>query len=897
MDERKFALVIGNSEFPESAGALHSLTSAAGDVEAVSRVLSSPQHGGFSDVQPLLDLPHYVIMRKVNEVIRMAQRNDLILIYYSGHGSLDRHGNLYFATVDTEPDLLHATSVSAKSIQMLIGESHCRRIIVILDCCYSGVIGNAEVVTELQKQFSNNDMGVTDGYAYFYLLGANAVHEAYSRADENNGLLTKYMVQAMESGSADDNADGVITMPELYQYVKERVEQESDQTPKYVAGGATATLIISQTEKQVENVKLVQRIAKALHAATESEQIPMFVAKAATKILALPINEIRKNHGGVYGLLRGFANGEIKATELVNQWYLLENTGLPDTDLKIDTADADERWEVVTKCRRHTLDSIGPSYVLDKHYHFLDWNQSFDALIAEPAGLIRGTHAESFILKLNNRQAVIERSRKLFNFGKMPLVDIEPLEFMSPKYGLIKFQKIASQVPGNDGRTIAWSVNLNVTSAEKYEQLWDDMQEQLSTHIGWSKYAKSYDKMLLTFDAYQKLINDVTGMIEGEVVADLACGTGNGTLELLSRNPKRKIWAFDANEDMLEYMRQKLRKQGETLKTGQVRIIKGDLLMSLRDFPDDTLDGAVMINGLYAVKDRARCLREIYRVLKPGGYLAYSTSTDQTDIKHLFDAIRNNLKQKNLLEPLRPVVNNSLDRNLAMQEMICQDSKDDVIRYATSAGFKVNDDEVISGAYEGAVVIVRAMKPKETIVPTPSKPIIENKSTGICKKPGNFIRIFISYAHEDEQWCKRFQRYLKPAEKPGKLEIWTDKNIDYGDHWHNQIQQNLADTTHAILLVSTAFLNSSYIESSELPILLHKHQCEGLRIVPVLLEKCLFESKSYRFPDPTKGPQELFLKDLQAASVKEPLDEKSRSEQNVALHRIAEYILSDPLIL
>lgn len=171
MNERKYALLVGSSEFPEANATLPPLPCAIHDVEAMARVLSSPNQGGFSDVLPLIDLPHHIVQRRINEVVREAKRDDLILVYYSGHGALDRHGNLYFTTINTEPDLLHATSIPAESARLLIQESRCRRIIVILDCCYSEAMRASDIAGQFQRQFSDGHGSVMEGYAIFFYVG------------------------------------------------------------------------------------------------------------------------------------------------------------------------------------------------------------------------------------------------------------------------------------------------------------------------------------------------------------------------------------------------------------------------------------------------------------------------------------------------------------------------------------------------------------------------------------------------------------------------------------------------------------------------------------------------------------------------------------------------------
>lgn len=93
--------------------------------------------------------------------------------------------------------------------------------------------------------------------------------------------------------------------------------------------------------------------------------------------------------------------------------------------------------------------------------------------------------------------------------------------------------------------------------------------------------------------------------------------------------------------------------------------------------------------------------------------------------------------------------------------------------------------------------------------------------------------VFISYAHKDDQtWLDSLLGHLALLKRRG-VEIWTDRDIRPGDNWHDEIQNSLARAKVAVLLVTPAFLESSYIASDELPILLQAARSEGLVIFPI----------------------------------------------------------------
>ena len=99
---------------------------------------------------------------------------------------------------------------------------------------------------------------------------------------------------------------------------------------------------------------------------------------------------------------------------------------------------------------------------------------------------------------------------------------------------------------------------------------------------------------------------------------------------------------------MLQHLRTKLVKAENLDAVQRVAIYKGDITLSLREFPENSFDGALMLNVLYALDDPERCLVEVFRVLQPDACLALSTAHSETDVVHLFDAIRKDLMAQGL---------------------------------------------------------------------------------------------------------------------------------------------------------------------------------------------------------------------------------------------------------
>ena len=122
---RKVALLIGVSEYGEG---IPSLSAPRNDVAAMERVLINPHLGGFDKVEPLIN-PDLVAMQKaVQQIFANCHKDDLVLLFFSGHGITDDYNRLYFATKGTSKDFYQATSVSASFIQDRSLESYAKRL-------------------------------------------------------------------------------------------------------------------------------------------------------------------------------------------------------------------------------------------------------------------------------------------------------------------------------------------------------------------------------------------------------------------------------------------------------------------------------------------------------------------------------------------------------------------------------------------------------------------------------------------------------------------------------------------------------------------------------------------------------------------------------------------------
>jgi Uncharacterized protein containing caspase domain len=126
---------------------------------------------------------------------------EVALFYFSGHGSEKDSG--YLVTPDyTEQDL----GVTMTYLLEKVNKSKCKNKIIILDCCYSGRIGESAVIQSNQSIFGE---GIT-------IMTASTRDEPAVEI-EGQGLFTNLLIQGLR-GSASDVL-GRITPASIYSFI------------------------------------------------------------------------------------------------------------------------------------------------------------------------------------------------------------------------------------------------------------------------------------------------------------------------------------------------------------------------------------------------------------------------------------------------------------------------------------------------------------------------------------------------------------------------------------------------------------------------------------------------------------------------------------------------------
>ncbi|MEL7086525.1 MAG: COR domain-containing protein, partial [Cyanobacteria bacterium J06597_1] len=99
------------------------------------------------------------------------------------------------------------------------------------------------------------------------------------------------------------------------------------------------------------------------------------------------------------------------------------------------------------------------------------------------------------------------------------------------------------------------------------------------------------------------------------------------------------------------------------------------------------------------------------------------------------------------------------------------------------------------------------------------------------------LKLFYSYAHEDEALRDQLETHLKLLQRQGYIDPWHDRRITAGDEWKDEIDINLEQADIILLLISADFIASDYCYETEMTRAMERHNARDTRVIPIVLRK------------------------------------------------------------
>lgn len=199
------ALCVGIDEYP--FGSLHGCVSDAERVETTLRKHEdgSPNFECRTLLAPLGAGEASVTRTVLREAIERLFRDqaDVALFHFSGHGTVNNLDGFIVTQDATKYD----EGVAMSDVLKWANDSKAGEVVILLDCCFSGVFGNPPAV-------DNTRALLREGVS---ILTASRGDQPSVETGEG-GLFTSLVVDALEGGAAD--ILGEVSTPAIYAYVE-----------------------------------------------------------------------------------------------------------------------------------------------------------------------------------------------------------------------------------------------------------------------------------------------------------------------------------------------------------------------------------------------------------------------------------------------------------------------------------------------------------------------------------------------------------------------------------------------------------------------------------------------------------------------------------------------------
>ena len=265
LGNRSHALIIATDAYEDSG--LGALRSPSRDAVELAQVLQDPMVAGFH-VQSLMNRPGHLLREEIEGFFIDRRREDLLVLYISGHGVKDPVGQLHFATTTTKLKLLASTGVSSAFVYEQVDRCRAGRILLLLDCCYSGAYASgyrhrAGDHVDIEPLVGRGRAVITSSTAleYAFEIDTGAVTGAPSPS-----VFTAAVIQGLRTGEADRDGDGFVSVDDLYGYVFDQVRNATPhQTPEKKWGEVRGDFIIAKNPNA--------QIARTVRGQAEFDQV------------------------------------------------------------------------------------------------------------------------------------------------------------------------------------------------------------------------------------------------------------------------------------------------------------------------------------------------------------------------------------------------------------------------------------------------------------------------------------------------------------------------------------------------------------------------------------------------------------------------------------------------
>lgn len=249
-----YLVVIASEKFKNNK---YDLSYAVKDANDVANTMVNSKSFGKVEVKKMFNQAFNVdSLASLNNFFSKAGINDVVMVFFAGHGYLDDDLSYYFPTYYTDFSDPKINSVAYKSFEKMFQNMKPIRKLMFIDACFSGEVDEEGLFNENNTTGKDTTRSSTSlvfaqstalemSKAIFsdirqssgatIISSAGGTEAAFEGEKWNNGLFTHCLLEGISNYKADSNHDGKVMLSELQHFVADEVYKlsEGKQSPTY----------------------------------------------------------------------------------------------------------------------------------------------------------------------------------------------------------------------------------------------------------------------------------------------------------------------------------------------------------------------------------------------------------------------------------------------------------------------------------------------------------------------------------------------------------------------------------------------------------------------------------------------------------------------------------------
>jgi len=265
----RWAVIIGISKY-RSLAREHQLRYAAADARALHAFLRTPQGGAFAPDHVRLLLDEEATLRAMKSALGnfllSAGRDDMVMIFFAGHGQVEqgRTDTVYLLPYDVDPKDLFATAYAVQELRAALSRRvYAQRVVMIVDACHSGSLGQADVLTrgasDVLSRYLTAIGSSENGRAVLTASSPTELSQEGEKWGGGHGVFTHHLLEALKGGAdvrADGGSDGIVSLHEAFEYTLRNVARDTKNAQHPSLSGAynipLAVCDVDRARKSIE---------------------------------------------------------------------------------------------------------------------------------------------------------------------------------------------------------------------------------------------------------------------------------------------------------------------------------------------------------------------------------------------------------------------------------------------------------------------------------------------------------------------------------------------------------------------------------------------------------------------------------------------------------------------